>query len=468
MINTGKKDVLYGYIGYFLKIASNIIVLPLILRYLSPEEYGLWCVFLSIGALVNLADMGFNTVIIRNITYAFCGADKLNKIGKPVIDNIKTNNFKLLFQIYTVSKKIYFRISLITIFVVMVMGLYIYNISKDTVNINTSIIAWIIYGISICMALYFMPYTCIYKGIGKIREIQIIQIKNQLIYIICQILLVSLGGGIIALAFSNLLVNILLRYQMSGFWNKLIQEYRYDYNIVRKDGKEELEEIYKIISYNSKGMGAIMISSFLQSQGMILISSYFLNLNTVGSLGLINQLIGVITSLANVPFTTYMAKMSEYQMKNDDEKLKNLFSFVSIFLHITYLLGGLFIIVFGSITMNLINSNTEMLPNLQICFFIIYNWILSNHQRCTGFIAIGNNQPFVFSYIISSFASVIAAAIALYFTHNILGLIIPNLLIQCLYNGWKWPIEVYRKLGLNFVSMLSRTIIQINRMKLFN
>ncbi len=80
-VNIGKKDVIWSYLGYFFNLCTNIILMPFILRAVEGNELGLWYTFLSVGTLVNLLDFGFSPTLVRNVTYAWCGAKENKKRG---------------------------------------------------------------------------------------------------------------------------------------------------------------------------------------------------------------------------------------------------------------------------------------------------------------------------------------------------------------------------------------------------
>ena len=68
-VNVRKKDLLWVYASRFLTLGINILLLPLIMRYLSEDELGLWYVFSSIAPDVNIFDFGFNSTISIHMTY---------------------------------------------------------------------------------------------------------------------------------------------------------------------------------------------------------------------------------------------------------------------------------------------------------------------------------------------------------------------------------------------------------------
>ena len=78
-IKITKADVIWGYIATFFQIASGIIVLPFILKMLSPEEIGLNYLMVTVASMIALVDFGFAPQFGRNISYLFGGAQKLQK-----------------------------------------------------------------------------------------------------------------------------------------------------------------------------------------------------------------------------------------------------------------------------------------------------------------------------------------------------------------------------------------------------
>ena len=61
MVNTDKNDVLWNYAATFLKLASQALLLPLILTMMSSEKVGIYVVFITINSFALLLDFGFNS-----------------------------------------------------------------------------------------------------------------------------------------------------------------------------------------------------------------------------------------------------------------------------------------------------------------------------------------------------------------------------------------------------------------------
>ena len=52
-----RTDLLWNYAASFMRVASALVVLPLILKMLPSEEMGLWTVMISLNSMIYLLDL---------------------------------------------------------------------------------------------------------------------------------------------------------------------------------------------------------------------------------------------------------------------------------------------------------------------------------------------------------------------------------------------------------------------------
>src|ERR1035437_2483050 len=145
-INISKKDIIWGYFAQFFSMASGIIVLPLILRLLTPEEIGMNYLMLTVGSMVSLFDFGFAPQFGRNISYVFSGVQELKKEGIEINESdIKQVNYRLLATMIHTARYIYRILAFFVLFVMLTFGtLYIYKVTNGFTNVQNSFIVWII------------------------------------------------------------------------------------------------------------------------------------------------------------------------------------------------------------------------------------------------------------------------------------------------------------------------------------
>ena len=160
IINTRKKDIFWNYLGIFVSLCSQIMLLPILVKYLRPEELGLWYIFVSVGAIVILFDFGFTPTIARTVAYCWSGVKDLKKTDIDKIENNTQNiNYELLFYVIKICKKLYLFIAVLALFFMLILGTgYIIDVMGNNMSLEIYI-SWIIYAISIFLNLYIGYYS---------------------------------------------------------------------------------------------------------------------------------------------------------------------------------------------------------------------------------------------------------------------------------------------------------------------
>ena len=123
-ITTRKKDILWNYLGIFFSLGSQVIWLPILIHYLPPDILGLWYVFISVGALVELMDSGFTPTLNHCISYAWSGAADLKKYGVSFSRGGSGPNYALVYAILSTCRRLYFIIAFVASLLMATFGTY--------------------------------------------------------------------------------------------------------------------------------------------------------------------------------------------------------------------------------------------------------------------------------------------------------------------------------------------------------
>lgn len=142
------KNLLWNYIGYGISLAINILLLPVVLKFLNNEELGLWYVFMSVGTFVAMVDFGFSPQIARFVTYAYAGADSLKKKGIVSATQIGMN-IELLQKLLVVSRRLYFFLSLFVFILLITIGTYYVCSITKMLSLWQVLCSWIFFLYSI-------------------------------------------------------------------------------------------------------------------------------------------------------------------------------------------------------------------------------------------------------------------------------------------------------------------------------
>lgn len=450
-IKVTRKDIVWNYTNLFLTTAINIILLPFILQNLSSHEMGLWYVFTSFGSLAVLIDFGFSTTISRNVTFVWCGAKEISKEGfTKNTENIEPNYY-LLFKLIRTSKTIYLILASIVFFGLSTAGtLFIIESAKEQIAQSDYMIAWIIYLLSVVINIYFAYWIPLLKGIGAIKESNQVVVISKLVQLFLTIVGLFMGYGLIAVAAAYFVSNLVMRLAAIYLFNKY-ENVNYNLSQFKKTKipMKEKKDLFLTVWPNAYKQGLISLSNFIQKRASTLISSAYLGLEMASAVGLTQQIFDIIMSVGNALFNTYIPSMSYERVNGNKKKLKNYFLKATGLSFYTILFGGVISVLVTPFLLELINSDTGILPIGISLVLLIQNLLINNHTLSGAYIATGNRIPMYKSYIITSIGTIVLQLVFVKVTSfNIFGVILSGLISNLAFNNWYWPLLSSKDLGL--------------------
>jgi O-antigen/teichoic acid export membrane protein len=459
----GRKDVVWNFVATFMRVASGVIVLPLVLRLLPSQEVGLWSIFITIGSLATLLDFGFSNSFTRNVTYIFSGVKTLMKEGYVPVDvDDKTIDYGLLKSVIAAMRRYYGILAVIFLFVfVAISPYYLTNVLKDYKgNKHEILIAWLTYGVLVAYQLYTYYYGSLLSGRGQVKRVQQIIIIGQTARITTAVVFLLLGYGIISLVIAQFVsdvVNRVLCYY--SFYDKDIKQQLKTATVIR------VGEVMKIMTPNAVKIGLTTVGGFLITKAIILIGPFYLSLTDIACYGITKQMIDLIISLGFLWFGTYYPKITLHRVSNDMVQIKRMYLKAKISLIFVFIVCGLGLIFVGPTLLTLIHSKTHLLPAVMTLVFLLIAFLETNHGLAAQMLLTKNEVPFASASILSGVATIALLFISLKFTSiGIWGMILAPGIAQICYQNWKWPLVVIKDLDIKFkdyftaVSMLIRQL----------
>lgn len=445
MMKINKSDVIWGYVSLILVQSVNVLLLPFIIKYLNPSEIGLWYTFTTFYSLAILIDFGFQSVISRNVSYLWAGAQEIKK--DSIADDFLSNNTinKPYFSKFLYTSKIIYRTMSVIVFVLLsTFGTYyIYIISVESLNIKVTLISWLFYFASIILNIYYSYWNAFIKGIGAIKKYNQILIITKITQLIFTVMFLTLGFN---------LIGVSLAYLISVLINRVLQGRAfYSFNNVTKSLKKDRKYlkfdkvIFKNLLPNTTKTAAISFSNYLIINFPILLSSYFLSLKVSGQFGFLNQIITLILTISNSYFNTYLSKINYLKAKNRSNEVLTLFKKAIIINICINLLAFLFMIIFGNYFLHVLHSNVY-LPGLTILLItIIYRYLYNNQTLFTTLLSAGNNLYYYKYFLLFALITVAAQLVILINYKNLYSIILPIFTIQLLFNNWYWVYIVIKE-----------------------
>jgi O-antigen/teichoic acid export membrane protein len=424
-------------------IASNVLIIPLLARFLNSKELALWFVFLALGGLVQLLDFGFEPTISRNISLVLSGATKVARSG--LADEVSLSHsvdIDLLAGIVNAARRIYKMIAIAVCCLMMIpMTLYINVLIGPSLPRHLLLSAWLVYASSSAFSFYYGYANALLIGAGFQQIAYKIQSVSRLVTVSLACLTVFLGMGLFGLSMSYFAGSVLLRVLLVTT-SKRKMPFLF---LNRNEDAPLSSDILRALWYNAKRLGVVQVGAFLIQRSSMLVAASVLGLSSSASYSLTLSVMLAISSLAqsfanvNIPYFSQLRQQKRY----GELKVVYIRTLVSsvIICGTAYVL----IVVFGNKALYYMDAKTLLLPPLELSILAVIFVLELHHGLAAAFISTGNTVPFVKAAILSGLA-IVSLSLVLTPSYGVIGLIASQGVVQILYNNWKWPVEALNEL----------------------
>lgn len=460
-INISKSDIIWNYIGIIVSLMGNLLLIPFLLKFLSTDYYGLWNVFISLGAVSVLFDFGFNSLFARNIAYSWSGVKNLSKENVVATDNNGVN-YPLLKKVIKTCQLIYLIISSAALLVLVSIGtIYVSHVAKSISNNLVVIIAWELYAIGIFLDLLYGYYDAFLRGIGEIGADNKARVIAKLIQIVLTVVLLFLNFGIISTSIANIVYGLAFR--------ELCKKRFYSYKNMKTRLNEvgavpisDIFETFKIVWHNAWREGIVSIANYISNQVTTLLCSLYLGLAATAKFGLAVQFTSAVAQIATALLISYQPALQEAYAHRNKEVISAKLSMGVISYVILYPLGLIGLMLFIPV-INIIKGSAiltiSLLFSVGFYQFILkfrdcYAWYLGSTNRVIYY------KSFIFSSVLCTTLSVLFVG---YWHLNISGFVYAQIISQLVFNVWYWPLYVHRELHLTLKNMILRFRVQLMR-----
>lgn len=448
-----KRDLLWGYSASVLNIGAGLILLPVILRFLPPEDVGLWFVFITLASLAQLLEMGFQPTIARNAAYVYAGAQSLQKVGlKDETSNQQPINLELLDALVFSARRIYQFVAFLSLLILLVGGsFYIAQLVTPTQNHDTAILAWLAFAGGYVVNFYYGYINGLLQGRGDIAQANKVIVITKSTLILLGAAAVATGYGMLGLGLAAMVSSIFgriaaYRYFHSGY-------YPIKTSVELSKRAKLTRELVKILWHNASRLGLVQLGAFLIQRGNILIASSFLGLEAAASYGMSVTVLMSLSGIAMVISQLQFAYMSALQTKGHREALSVVYGRILFMSWALFLLGLFFLLAYGAPLLVLLGSKTELLPEWMLLLLGVIMLLEMNHSIAATYLTTTNHIPFVYAAIFSGIGIFLLSLITIV-PMGVFGLIATQGLVQLAYNNWKWPSNASKHLQSRTIELM--------------
>ena len=444
--NVGKKDFVWTMLATFFKIGAGVLLFPIILKMLPAETVGVWTIFVTITQLTFIFDFGFNTSFGRNVSYVFSGVSLLKRDGYEHVESSSVDriDYALLGGTIRAMRYFYSRMAVVLFVLFAVLGtFYVYTLMQDySGNVGEVYIAWGILVLINSYNLYTLYYEALLNGRGEIKRVHQIILVGNVVYILLAIVLILLGGGLVAIVASQAVSVLLVRFlSKKAFYTSSIIE-----GLSVADDSNYKDILYAITP-NAIKVGLTSLGGFIINKSSLFIGSLFVSLETMGSYGITLQLLVVIGMMAGIVTRVYMPKVFQWRVEERLDLIKQKFYLSSVMMFLVFALSGIVIVLYGDWMLSVLKSNTTLLPTSLLILIFVQHYLEYNHSNAAQYLLSRNEVPFFKASLISAGCVLLLLGVfVVWLDMGMLGMILAPMIVQGVYQNWKWPLEVVREL----------------------
>lgn len=462
-VEAKKSDIAWNYIGTFVSMFGTLMLLPLLLKFLSDEEIGLWYVFVTISSFATLLEFGFNPTFARNITYVVSGATELNII-EPTNRNMSGNiSYSLLKKVYYSCKFVYAAITVVALAVLSIIGtIYLDSVTKELEG-GQHWYAWAVFVVATCVNLYFLYTASILRGLGDIAAENKAKTFGRISQIIVTLVLLMFGLGILGAAigfFVNGLiirvVSITLMRRHADLWVHISES-----SIQLSFG--EILSVVKTVGNLAWRDGLVMVSNFCATQVTSLIASSHFGLVIAGTYSICLQISSAVVNVAGVYPKSFFPEFQAAFVRGKPDYLVNIVSRGLVLYWVGVVVASCGALTLGFKILDVVKPSFE--PNYWLFMLItVYLAIWSQTGIFCNYIIAMNEIPYMTSFILTTFAGISLAFIMIVlFRCGIYALVIGPLVAHLLYNAWRWPVYLCGRISCTYWDLVK---IGVARLKL--
>lgn len=442
------SGISFSWIRFVIGFVVVLVQTPLLFRYLPKEQVGVWFLFFSAAAFLQMSDFGLPAAVSRAIAYI--KNDKI-KSEQPEVEFYTKFTVKDIYRSAFTSFVIISAIVVLigtTLIILFKPGFGVQQISSNEISIAFTLF---LIGVFFNMTSN-IPNACL-NGLGDVGYDSIIRILIQTLGLIAIWLILPVYPSIKTLSliylgqgfFSTLIVHWFLRFR-----HKLLFQIKGKFNI------SLIKHLYK----ESISLFVNQIGGWLTNQSGIWIATVVIGVSQIADYSVLVQLLFYGLSISmSIPAAINPYATSAFAAGG----VNSLHKYFYLTLKISTFIVGFWIIILA------IWSNSILNLWIGIGHFLGYGVLIPllinlflemQHSICGGFVWNTGKWPFVPATISAGILNVIFGFIGCYYW-SFMGLAIGTMLAKLLTLNWYVVYFALKRLGINIITYLKDYFIPV-------
>jgi hypothetical protein len=434
----------------FFRLASGVLLLPLLLHSLSTPDLGIYYVFLGLTALVPILDNAFSFNIGRFVGYAMGGASELLPLGMHSTKTGGTPNHRLVWELLLASRALYLRLAFGTSLLLSLVMWGVVRIRvQETGDPHWTWIAAFLTVLAAGIEVYSNWWNALLRGMNEVSHsarISTITYGTKLI-LSCALLLAGLG--LVAIPIAAICSAGLLRQLSKSRCLSILpadsrpKEARYSIDLMAK------------LWPNSWRVGLQLLSGYLAMNGMAILCLEHLGLQANARFGLSWQIMTIAQGMSAVWTQVSWPRVNQL-------RTNGMISDICLLLRprlwkqmVTYAILAAGLIILGQPILTLLDSGKQLLPSTLLVLLLLNGFLELHFSFWTVLLTTENHVPSLKATVVTNlFALTLGAWLLVVRSSGMEALVIAPLIAGCAFNYWYWPKRGASSLKTSWLSFL--------------
>ncbi len=433
-----------------LRLASGLLLLPLVLNKLPAADLGMYYVLLSLSALVPLVDFGFGPTIGRFVSYAMGGAKAIQAQGLPQPGPSTSPNYRLLWELLFTTRKLYRLLTLVLVIVLGAWGTYMVELRiNETSSPLFTRLAWVATLVSAIFDIYASWWLIYLRSLNEVLPAARIALVGILVRVVIAAALLLCGFGLLSLPIGTLFGSVLQRLAARWLCLRLLPA---DLAPASVDTKKHLRVIWP----NTWRVGIQFLSSYLTTNANTAICLSVLGLVANGKYGLSLQLVGIVSGMATVWLSVKWPIIGQHYARHDLPAVQHVLWSRMWLQYLTFLAGAAGLLLVGPFLLQHFGSGKQMLSVPWMGLLLLNAFLEMQFILWGTLLFTENRMDYLWPTVGTNVASLGLSLILVHFTSLGLGaLVLGPLLAGVVFNYWYWPAYTARRLGTTLLRFMA-------------
>jgi hypothetical protein len=448
--------VFWTWIYNGVRLASGVLLLlPLLNRYLSKEDFGMYWHFIYMVALVPLLDATFSVTIARNVGYALSGVKDLQAVGIAELHEDREPNLRLLSDLLKATTRLYLYLCTFLMLLLGVGGtLLLADKFKETSSLKIAVAAWIVTLVSSPLELYTGSWLVFLRGLNRVvltaRLITLVQLSKLFF---ASIFLIN-GQGLLSVPLATLITAVGQRFVARYYCRTSLPE--------RLPPPREgvVHSLLLKLWPMSWRLGLQLLSGWVAINGLLAVASQINGLAAgAGSFGFSHNIIYVIClGMAGSWTFVKWPLVCQLRAAQDFQGVRKVLRPRVWLQNVTFIGLAALTIMLGPALLARWFPDKHLLPREWLLVFAVYTLLDMNVSFWTTLLSIENRIPSLWSVTFTQLSIMAVAAILVHwFQLGLAALVLAPLICGAIFNFWYWPMAGARSIGCTWLEFMFKT-----------